>query len=314
MGDNRAERAAVYPRPRGGTREYPESAAAADGLSPPTRGNPMLNRKNGLSSRSIPAHAGEPPVLSPTAIRRPVYPRPRGGTTPMWDAYLKTTGLSPPTRGNRRGRSVPRRGQGSIPAHAGEPPVLSPTAIRRPVYPRPRGGTTPMWDAYLKTTGLSPPTRGNRAVGKRRRMSARSIPAHAGEPRIGRRFRDSQGVYPRPRGGTYPDDMDDIKSAGLSPPTRGNRNARGLGARAARSIPAHAGEPPTFRAPDAAAAVYPRPRGGTPAQEAGVGVIGGLSPPTRGNPRGYAESAGIHRSIPAHAGEPKRLERELVGL
>ena len=50
--------------------------------------------------------------------------------------------------------------------------------------------------------------------------------------------------------------------------------------------------------------VYPRPRGGTGARRRRTAKIGGLSPPTRGNPVGGRRSAVGGRSIPAHAGEP----------
>ena len=52
--------------------------------------------------------------------------------------------------------------------------------------------------------------------------------------------------------------------------------------------------------------VYPRPRGGTVAAEAQPRVWHGLSPPTRGNPKLQQLVEQLRRSIPAHAGEPKR--------
>ena len=53
------------------------------------------------------------------------------------------------------------------------------------------------------------------------------------------------------------------------------------------------------------AEVYPRPRGGTAGRGAGRPAGGGLSPPTRGNPRHLAGDSRRLRSIPAHAGEPR---------
>ena len=71
------------------------------------------------------------------------------------------TGLSPPTRGNRRDefQTVPRGG--SIPAHAGEPGAMTYTVIDGEVYPRPRGGTPSREARTSRRLGLSPPTRGN---------------------------------------------------------------------------------------------------------------------------------------------------------
>ena len=71
-----------------------------------------------------------------------------------------------------------------------------------------------------------------------------------------------------------------------------------------RSIPAHAGEPFAPIRDSTAAAVYPRPRGGTVCESRSTVTIIGLSPPTRGN---LAKAFAIGRSqgyIPAHAGEP----------
>ena len=70
-----------------------------------------------------------------------VYPRVCGGTAGL--VYLPdgAGGLSPRVRGNRVGLLVFLQRGGSIPACAGEPPVLAcaPAVVR--VYPRVCGGT-----------------------------------------------------------------------------------------------------------------------------------------------------------------------------
>ena len=72
----------------------------------------------------------------------------------------------------------------------------------------------------------------------------------------------------------------------------------------ARSIPAHAGEPGGGAGAQDPSKVYPRPRGGTAVIVRVNQLRFGLSPPTRGNrPVGVGVQR-IHRSIPAHAGEP----------
>ena len=53
-----------------------------------------------------------------------------------------------------------------------------------------------------------------------------------------------------------------------------------------------------------AAAVYPRPRGGTIIASSWATLSRGLSPPTRGNHCDCARFALGRGSIPAHAGEP----------
>ena len=152
-------------------------------------------------------------------------------------------GLSPPTRGNPGGSPNPLYTRRSIPAHAGEPIVLHWISPPVGVYPRPRGGTYHLFDHRVVLEGLSPPTRGN----PNRRLSdgskARSIPAHAGEPYEVIEADDIMSVYPRPRGGTSPDQLNGSHIPGLSPPTRGNQRRVPPRAIRRRSIPAHAGEP-----------------------------------------------------------------------
>ena len=91
---------------------------------------------------------------------------------------------------------------------------------------------------------------------------------------------------------------------GLSPPTRGNPHRRYPCDHSPWSIPAHAGEPPVASDAGGVLAVYPRPRGGTERRHRLRQLLGGLSPPTRGNLLLPAERHGRNRSIPAHAGEP----------
>ena len=176
---------------------------------------------------------------------------------------------------------------GSIPAHAGEPrSSWIPSRMRR-VYPRPRGGTPASSVSQGSGSGLSPPTRG--------------------EPTGRRPNNPAWTVYPRPRGGTYPNPCSSRTTGGLSPPTRGNPPSVFAWGLCSRSIPAHAGEPLLVAAINRPIRVYPRPRGGTPKQAVNLVHVGGLSPPTRGNPRDAYTRQSQARSIPAHAGEPVRL-------
>ena len=216
----------VYPRPRGGTSRPTRHNSTIAGLSPPTRGNPIKRRAAFTSGGSIPAHAGEPPPLSAPLSPRRVYPRPRGGTAVRDSPPPRNTGLSPPTRGN---------------------PATPPSRAQRTdtVYPRPRGGTPELLRQSDGAEGLSPPTRGNPIPPLTMLMRRRSIPAHAGEPLPPSRPARGRGVYPRPRGGTICWNESSRKTSGLSPPTRGNRDLKAAAKAAARSIPAHAGEPRT---------------------------------------------------------------------
>ncbi len=164
--------------------------------------------------------------------------------------------------------------------------------------------------------GLSPPTRGSHAVPCHSRHSARSIPAHAGEPSRAGSGRRWCAVYPRPRGGADEPLGCIVQIEGLSPPTRGS-HSRNHGWRVAwRSIPAHAGEPAPRRGVAVVDRVYPRPRGGAVAKAEGGATVQGLSPPTRGSLRARRDVPTHRGSIPAHAGEPRphlpaRRDREV---
>ena len=174
------------------------------GLSPPTRGNPLVHRNRSGSTGSIPAHAGEPVcvVISPPVMR--VYPRPRGGTQSSLPRWHSTMGLSPPTRGNRKRHFRAHRHIRSIPAHAGEPGMQWDWLRCRWVYPRPRGGTCPQEPIPASRFGLSPAH-----AGEPPRCSPgipslpRSIPAHAGGTQgVHAGARGRRRSIPAPRGGT----------------------------------------------------------------------------------------------------------------
>ena len=195
------------------------------------------------SGRSIPAHAGEPARYAQTSRAVQVYPRPRGGTPQVQGLNPGAEGLSPPTRGNRCAAPKVKCRLRSIPAHAGEPPLLPSNGGVRGVYPRPRGGTIRFRFPVLIFMGLSPPTRGNPRIRAAWQLGLRSIPAHAGEPLCRRLPFAFSAVYPRPRGGTRDILYTVYDARGLSPPTRGNRVLAAVLGTVAGSIPAHAGEP-----------------------------------------------------------------------
>ena len=117
----RAARPGVYPRERGGTASPRRPLCAETGLSPRTRGNRRHGDGGSALEGSIPANAGEPNRARSRIADGTVYPRERGGT--LWDAAIAAgmKGLSPRTRGNPERQGAADRGEGSIPANAGEP-------------------------------------------------------------------------------------------------------------------------------------------------------------------------------------------------
>ena len=175
----------VYPRACGGTMRSCQWRLLFQGLSPRVRGNHQYNAETERIQGSIPARAGEPipaPIM-PLADR--VYPRACGGTFNQVPEGALVPGLSPRVRGNRHRQRRYGGCPGSIPARAGEPTPRASQRCTDRVYPRACGGTKTLLDALTDTPGLSPRVRGNLRQHQHHRGDHGSIPARAGEPRLG---------------------------------------------------------------------------------------------------------------------------------
>ena len=150
----------LSPRVRG-TRSGRRCQRSHQGLSPRVRGNHVENNASLMRDRSIPACAGEPARRSEQWRSMGVYPRVCGGTANGVFRGMKSSGLSPRVRGNRRRRAADHRRAGSIPACAGEPPPVMALLKMRTVYPRVCGGTRQQMVHDHALEGLSPRVRGN---------------------------------------------------------------------------------------------------------------------------------------------------------
>ena len=221
----------VYPRVCGGTLVHVCRLATIRGLSPRVRGNPAAHHRRLGCCGSIPACAGEPRSGLPRGGLRRVYPRVCGGTPVRSSPRGSASGLSPRVRGNPRERLRECRGDGSIPACAGEPSPPSGSGCTRWVYPRVCGGTGHPRRAWGPFPGLSPRVRGNPEGGRDVYAGRGSIPACAGEPSFRFSSRSFQGVYPRVCGGTAATFVFDSRTGGLSPRVRGNPRRRSSASR-----------------------------------------------------------------------------------
>ena len=317
----------VYPRVCGGTPAPARYLYTMEGLSPRVRGNPAPAGSRRPGPGSIPACAGEPAIwMSVTVVWR-VYPRVCGGTAKKCIPPPMSAGLSPRVRGNRLAEDAAGKLRRSIPACAGEPVQAAGGRGVPGVYPRVCGGTcrrspscpataglSPRVRGNLRRAGrngrrgwgLSPRVRGNRSVLRRAAVSARSIPACAGEPRGDSPGSGARRVYPRVCGGTLERHAGNMRRGGLSPRVRGNPAGATRPPADGGSIPACAGEPrPRCPAPRPCR-VYPRVCGGTRGSSVIGGSAGGLSPRVRGNRGRGSQHESRRRSIPACAGEPRR--------
>ena len=97
---------------------------------------------------------------------------------------------------------------------------------------------------------------------------------------------------------------------GLSPRGRGKLTARQRRRAHSGSIPAWAGETNASRALGVVTAVYPRVGGGNNMLQTRCANSTGLSPRGRGKPYLYGGEVVFSRSIPAWAGETRRLQSE----
>ena len=172
----------VYPRVCGGTEEPEEEIIYLAGLSPRVRGNRPCMASPANAAGSIPACAGEPCMQIARSSITEVYPRVCGGTPSQSRASSSDTGLSPRVRGNLGLCQLFTHGLRSIPACAGEPPVLASDGLKLKVYPRVCGGTSVPSAETKRRSGLSPRVRGNPNHNRCLYVLGRSIPACAGEP------------------------------------------------------------------------------------------------------------------------------------
>ena len=181
-----------------------------------------MEEVTGSEVRSIPAHAGEPPVSSRRPPPYEVDPRSRGGAISPCLRTRPFIGRSPLTRGSPKPPGRGPRESRSIPAHAGEPSLPLITRSRRAVDPRSRGGAPSLLAFIVFVAGRSPLTRGSlhHPEGGLGRLG--SIPAHAGEPWADPPYPSSAEVDPRSRGGANLGGLSQLAATGRSPLTRGS--------------------------------------------------------------------------------------------
>ena len=191
----------VDPRGCGGDMRHSAYAHTRQGRSPRVRGRrlqhvPLCQRK-----RSIPAGAGETPVVWYAPPASWVDPRGCGG-----DAYVEGVmdamrGRSPRVRGRRVGEHAGVPVYRSIPAGAGETRYVAPENIGAKVDPRGCGGDKVRMLAETVSQGRSPRVRGRRRNAACVSILARSIPAGAGETPASVILLALAGVDPRGCGG-----------------------------------------------------------------------------------------------------------------
>ncbi len=273
---------AVYPRSRGELHLNDATHLDNAGLSPLTRGTLRRWHYQRVTTRFIPAHAGNSIKSALRMHCSAVYPRSRGELQFKISGSCNAAGLSPLTRGTRKHGIQFDDVARFIPAHAGNSPRQTLRGVKPPVYPRSRGELDAGSSFRMRSHGLSPLTRGTHEKLRDEMAVIRFIPAHAGNsPRQSTQL-PMKSVYPRSRGELIPVLQMPCMTSGLSPLTRGTRLPR---RHTWRSI-----------------SVYPRSRGELCEENGDNADDIGLSPLTRGT-RLVSLKPGVEgRFIPARAG------------
>ena len=274
------------------------------GPSPRVRGIPRKRSGSTETSGSIPAGAGNPSG-GPGARRvRAVHPRGCGESPAAPPGPVGEAGPSPRVRGIHAGAGEVEALDGSIPAGAGNPRKLRLSAAYRTVHPRGCGESHQAALREADRAGPSPRVRGIHPRPADAGAGRGSIPAGAGNPRLGGLAPIQPRVHPRGCGESVASGRVTDLCTGPSPRVRGIRGARHAGRGRPGSIPAGAGNPPRSRTRPRRATVHPRGCGesGTRAWCARAG--GGPSPRVRGIRVDRHEAVDRAGSIPAGAGNP----------
>ena len=270
--------------PRGrGSPQGSKLASGHNGRSPRGRGSRRAFRLDKPVCGSIPAWAGEPAASAGAGRLTGVDPRVGGGASRTTDLTAPRAGRSPRGRGSRGIGGCRLDHRGSIPAWAGEPRGGNAVTAVFGVDPRVGGGASGTSQGLLEIAGRSPRGRGSPSRGGKTKATAGSIPAWAGEPRMGTRASCSTRVDPRVGGGAAHPARIDLPSNGRSPRGRGSRRGVEVTRHLRGSIPAWAGEPSAATVPPRCAGVDPRVGGGAGASRSPMAVRKGRSPRGRGS-------------------------------
>ena len=235
------------------------------------------------------------------------HPRVCGGAFLARFIIAFDAGPSPRVRGSRAISNIVVGANRTIPACAGEPCFRSRPAITRRDHPRVCGGAGISATARPTYPGPSPRVRGSPGRSRRRRQRRGTIPACAGEPNARKRHVGETGDHPRVCGGAHSPGGGVRPLAGPSPRVRGSLEPRSFHDGRVGTIPACAGEPRCCASFARASGDHPRVCGGAPSSNYVVTAVPGPSPRVRGSLDVENPVTGNMGTIPACAGEPKRL-------
>ena len=292
----------VHPRSRGEHGAGATSGGSIYGSSPLARGTRAAGGRPDPPGRFIPARAGN--TVHPCTARRSrsVHPRSRGehaghGTTVEYD-----DGSSPLARGTPGEPATEPVEVRFIPARAGNTRLSRKSWDKTPVHPRSRGEHPPSPASPSAAAGSSPLARGTPRRGPARAPGRRFIPARAGNTGAASSGGPARSVHPRSRGEHSQLVVDVDPRNGSSPLARGTRRHRRHRHPHRRFIPARAGNTSPPGRSCATTPVHPRSRGEHAFNVPQGSSVSGSSPLARGTLQPVGHVHGLHRFIPARAG------------
>ena len=170
----------VYPRWRGEHASEKLETPEKSGLSPLARGTLVMRTQQDITSRFIPAGAGNTPYRTTSPVASAVYPRWRGEHIERAAKESELFGLSPLARGTLRKEPAHSLNRRFIPAGAGNTSSSYRCRGFSTVYPRWRGEHTAPGRNAPRLSGLSPLARGTHGPRQPSGKTTRFIPAGAG--------------------------------------------------------------------------------------------------------------------------------------
>ena len=151
------------------------------GSSPRVRGKPTMSVLTRLTSRIIPARAGQTPVWKAREHGITDHPRACGANGGARHDAIGQHGSSPRVRGKLRGQQGRVGASRIIPARAGQTSGTTRPGGREPDHPRACGANSNASAVTVTLPGSSPRVRGKPLASDRCRPACRIIPARAGQ-------------------------------------------------------------------------------------------------------------------------------------
>ena len=231
----------AHPRSRG---EHNLSGAHGHppfGSSPLARGTLFCVPSNGWLVRLIPARAGNTVLCSFEWLVSSAHPRSRGEHHHTSGSHLGPVGSSPLARGTLTEHEDEVRARRLIPARAGNTKSRGLWLRGRAAHPRSRGEHRVNIRSWCDSYGSSPLARGTHTPLLGDWLTARLIPARAGNTLTRGSRLPAAPAHPRSRGEHNFTALALLMRNGSSPLARGTLSPRARGIEIIRLIPARAG-------------------------------------------------------------------------